>query len=168
MSRKILRNFNLSVDGFSYRGVVTDVTLPTLTIKSEDFRAGGMDAPIELDMGMEKLDMSFTLAGDHPEAIRNVGLRLFGYKLVQFRGALLDEDTGIVRAVKITAIGKVFEQSPGEVQPGAMQSKAYRMNLTRYQYEQDGVVIQNFDIPNNIRMVGGIDQNAEISRAIGI
>ncbi len=56
MLPKILRNFNVFVDGRGYAGKIEEITLPKLTIKTEEYRAGGMDIPISIDMGMEKLE----------------------------------------------------------------------------------------------------------------
>ena len=47
---KILKNFNLFVDGRGYAGRTEEVTPPKLTIKTEELRAGGMDAPISIDL----------------------------------------------------------------------------------------------------------------------
>ena len=55
MLPRTLRNFSLFVDGTGYAGKVTELTLPTLTIQNEEYRAGGLDAPIAIDMGMEAL-----------------------------------------------------------------------------------------------------------------
>jgi P2 family phage contractile tail tube protein len=38
---KILKNFNLFVDGRGYAGRAEEVTPPKLTIKTEELRAGG-------------------------------------------------------------------------------------------------------------------------------
>jgi P2 family phage contractile tail tube protein len=59
----ILKNFNLFVDGVGFAGNAEEVQLPALNIIEEDFRAGGMDSPIGLDMGIEKLETSFKIAG---------------------------------------------------------------------------------------------------------
>ncbi|BGI52444.1 MAG: hypothetical protein HamCj_07970 [Candidatus Hamiltonella defensa (Ceratovacuna japonica)] len=56
-----LKNMNLYIDGKGYAGVIEEITLPKLTLKSEEFRGGGMDAPIKIDMGMEHLETGFTL-----------------------------------------------------------------------------------------------------------
>ena len=61
MIADVLKNMNLFVDGRGYAGVVDELTPPKLTMKTEEHRAGGMDAPVELDMGMEKLEASFSL-----------------------------------------------------------------------------------------------------------
>ena len=42
MLPKILKNFSAFVDGRGYAGRVDEITLPKLTIKMEEYRAGGM------------------------------------------------------------------------------------------------------------------------------
>ena len=54
MLNDILKNMSLFVDGRGYAGNVDELNLPKLALKTEEFRGGGMDAPIEIDMGMEK------------------------------------------------------------------------------------------------------------------
>lgn len=67
---RILKNLNLFVDGRGHAGHVDEVTLPKLTIKTEEHRAGGMDLPVELDMGMEKLEASIVLSDTNPDIFR--------------------------------------------------------------------------------------------------
>ena len=42
---RLLKNINLFIDGRGYAGKVDEFDPPKLTIKTEEFRAGGMDAP---------------------------------------------------------------------------------------------------------------------------
>ncbi len=70
----ILKNMALFVDGRGYAGNVEELTLPKLTMKTEEFRGGGMDAPIEVEMGMEKLECEFTLTRFDKEALKLFGL----------------------------------------------------------------------------------------------
>ncbi len=74
MLPKILKNFNVFVDGRGYAGKIDEITLPKLTIKTEEYRAGGMDIPINIDMGMEKLEADFTFAEYDKELFRLFGL----------------------------------------------------------------------------------------------
>ena len=46
-----LKNMNLFGNGDSYLGIVSEVTLPTLTQTLVDWRGGGMLGPIAADMG---------------------------------------------------------------------------------------------------------------------
>ena len=48
---RVLKGFNLFVDGRGYAGKVEELELPKLTIKTEEFRSGGMVAPVELGRG---------------------------------------------------------------------------------------------------------------------
>ena len=57
-----LKNFNLLLDGESYAGVASEVVLPKLTRKTEEFRGGGMNGPVSADMGLEALNMVSTHA----------------------------------------------------------------------------------------------------------
>ncbi|NSX83964.1 phage major tail tube protein, partial [Wolbachia endosymbiont of Atemnus politus] len=74
MLPKILKNFNVFVDGKGYAGKIDEITLPKLTIKTEEYRAGGMDIPVSIDMGMEKLEADFTFAEYDSELFRLFGL----------------------------------------------------------------------------------------------
>ena len=50
----ILRNVNLFVDGRGYAGRIDECIPPKLTVKTEDFRAGGMDGTVEIDQGLRR------------------------------------------------------------------------------------------------------------------
>ncbi|WP_369674346.1 phage major tail tube protein, partial [Enterococcus faecium] len=74
MLPQVIRAMNLFADGKGYAGVVEEVTPPKLTLKTEEFKAGGMDAPLELDQGMEKLECNFTVASYEKELFAAYGL----------------------------------------------------------------------------------------------
>ena len=74
MLPKILKNFNLFVDGRGYAGRVDEITLPKLTIKTKEFQGAGMSAPVEIDLGMEKLEMDMTFSEYDPELFKLFGL----------------------------------------------------------------------------------------------
>ncbi|WP_243260345.1 phage major tail tube protein, partial [Pseudomonas aeruginosa] len=52
MIPQTLTNTNLFIDGVSFAGDVPSLTLPKLAVKTEQYRAGGMDAPVSIDMGL--------------------------------------------------------------------------------------------------------------------
>jgi len=54
----ILKYLNLIVDGRGYAGKIEEYSAPDLTVSTEEFRGGGMDAPIDIDMGQEKMTCS--------------------------------------------------------------------------------------------------------------
>ena len=48
MLKDTLKNMNLFVNGKGYAGVIDEITLPKLTVKTEEYRGGGMDMPIDM------------------------------------------------------------------------------------------------------------------------
>lgn len=161
----ILKNFNLYVDGRGYAGNVDEVTLPNLAIVGEDYRAGGMDAPVELDMGMEKLESTFILSKFDADVDR-----LFsspGFIALTFRGAVESLD-GTVRPVVVKMSGKIHAIETGAATPGTKVTKTYRVPLVRYSYTLDGVAVHDIDVLNMKRIIGGVDRLAEQRRAIGL
>ena len=74
MIPQTLYNLNLFIDGVNFAGIATQVTPPKLKIKAEDYRGGGMDAPIKMDLGLEALEANFALSGISIDALRLFGL----------------------------------------------------------------------------------------------
>lgn len=60
---KTLKNFDIFQDGVSFMGQTRSVTLPKLARKMEDFRAGGMDGTLKLDVGADAMEMNFSAGG---------------------------------------------------------------------------------------------------------
>lgn len=161
----ILKNFNLYVDGRGYAGNVDEMTLPNLAIVGEDYRAGGMDAPVEVDMGMEKLESTFVLSKFDADIDR-----LFsspGFIALTFRGAVESLDA-TVRPVVVKMSGKIHGIETGTATPGTKATKTYRVPLVRYSYTLDGVAVHDIDVLNMKRIIGGVDRLAEQRRAIGL
>lgn len=71
---RVLKNMNLFVDGRGYAGRIDEIQLPKLTLKTEEHRAGGMDLPVEIDLGMEKLEAQLTISDYDPAVFKLFGL----------------------------------------------------------------------------------------------
>ncbi len=63
MLPKILKNFNAFVDGRGYAGRIDEISLPKLSIKTEEHRAGGMDIPVAMVMYPDILARDFNTPG---------------------------------------------------------------------------------------------------------
>ena len=113
MVPQTLYNMAAHIDGVSFAGDITSVTLPKLTLKTDEFRAAGMDAPIEMDQGMEKLEASFASKGVRVEALKFYGLADQTAFNAVFRGSFKGQKgatTGVIATVrdKVTAQCKAF------------------------------------------------------------
>tara|TARA_R110002072_G_scaffold246432_4_gene405685 strand:- start:1678 stop:2181 length:504 start_codon:yes stop_codon:yes gene_type:complete len=163
----ILKNMALFVDGRGFAGNVEELTLPKLTLKTEQFRNGGMDAPIEVEMGMEKLESEFTLTRFDKNVLKLFGLSPGQLTPLTIRGAVISDD-GTQTAVVVNLQGIVREMDPGNWKPGEKATLKIMMALRYYKLTHGGDVVHEIDIPNMVRTIGGVDQLSAVRSALGI
>lgn len=162
---RVVKNFSLFVDGRGLAGLIDTLTLPSLNLKEEDFRGGGMDAPVGLDMGMEKLEGSFVMAEFNPDIVALVGLTGLDKQLTA-RGALQrDGEAAIPMIVNMT--GRIRQMEPGDLKAGDMTSPTFNYTLTYLKITIGGRVTHEIDVINMIRKIDGVDQLESIRTAIG-
>ena len=166
MIPKILKNFNLFIDGRGYVGKVEEVNLPKLNIKTEEFRAGGMDAPAMIDMGIEKLEGSFTLLEYDKDVLKQFGLVGGNAVPLTLRGAIQDDTN--VSALVIKLRGMYTEMDMGKLSAGEKGTLQCTIACRYYSLEMDGEKLIEIDIDNMTRVIGGQDKLADVRKALGI
>ena len=165
--RDVLKNLNCFVDGRGYAGTIEEFTPPKLTLKTEDFQAGGMAGAVELTMGHEKLESDFTLI-----AVDRVILGTFNVREgfnTQFtcRGALESAD-GTVTPVVVAMRGKVKELDCGTWKPGEKAPTKVRFALSYLKITHGATVAQEIDVVNMVYVQNGVDLYAPIRAALGL
>lgn len=163
-----LKNLNLFNDGHNYMGVVKSVTLPKLTTKTEEWRGGGMDVPVDVDMGMEKLTAEFTLGGYDAQVMKQFGTVGVADTLLRFTGALQRDDTGEVTALEIVMRGRFTEIDKGDAEPGEDTEVKLTASLSYYKEVVDNEEIIEIDALTMIKKVNGKDLLEPYRRALGI
>lgn len=163
---KVLRGFNLFVDGQGYAGMTEEVELPKLALKTEEFRPGGYDAPIEMDLGMEKIECSFTLADFNPDVLALFGLGHNAPVACTIRGALGHGDTEVTPVV-VNLQGMWREVEPPKLKAGEKMELKATVSCKYYRLEVGGRVVHEIDIENMTRIIDGVDQMAATRAAIG-
>lgn len=161
-----LKNINLSVDGRGYAGEVSELNPPKLSLKMEEHRGGGMDAPVEFDVGMDKLEASFGLTSSSAAVLKRWGLSGAETTLV-FRAAY-KEHAGGVKAAVITMTGKVKEVDRGSWKPGDKGENKFTIALSYYKEELDSETLIEIDILGMKRIIGGVDQLEAERTALGL
>ncbi|AJF07763.1 phage major tail tube protein [Geoalkalibacter subterraneus] len=167
MLSHILRNFSLFVDGRGYAGDVEELTPPKLTMLTEEFRGGGMDAPVDVEMGMEKMECEFTLTKYDREVIKLFGLAPGNTTPLTLRGSAESEDGDNVPVV-INLVGKIRELEHGSWKAGEKATLKAVVSLRAYKYTQAGEVLHDIDIMAMRRVIGGVDQMAATRANLGI
>lgn len=163
----ILKNFNLFVDGRGYAGECEEITPPKLTFKTEEVRNGGMDAPIAVEMGMEKLECSFTLTKYDPNVLKLFGLAPGNTKPLTFRGSVIGED-GVETGVVINIQGMLTEVDQGSWKAGDKATLKGMVAVRYYKHTIGAEVIHEIDVLNMKRIVAGVDQLAATRRNLGM
>lgn len=165
---KKLKNFALFVDGESYAGEVTEVTLPKLTRKTEDFQAGGMSGPIKSNMGMEGLELQWKSAGYLRSLLAQWGISTTSGVLLRFAGALQSDDANGIDSLEVVVRGYHSEMDFGTAKAGDPTEIQITSTLSYYRLSLNGQVIIEIDFPNMIEIVDGQDLMADTRAAIGL
>jgi P2 family phage contractile tail tube protein len=152
-----LRKFVVYVDGFGKAGDCDGATLPKLTLKMDEYRGGGMDVPVEVDLGMEKLEFEFTMTSLDDQVIDKFGLYPGNQKSFTLRGSLSSHD-GTSMAVVANMRGTLKSVDMGQFQAGEKMSVTFMVTLDYYKLIRGDRTLVEIDIENCRRIIGGIDQ----------
>lgn len=166
-ARDVRKNFNAFVDGRGYAGQIDEFNAPKLTLITEEFRAGGMDAAIDVNMGMEKLTADFSLKAYDANVLALWGVAEGQQVPFVLREALESFD-GTVKSVVHTMRGKILGMDPGTSKAGELPMLKCDLSLTYYKLVHDGVTIHEIDVENMVRIVNGVDQLANMRAALAI
>jgi uncharacterized protein len=165
---KKLKAFNLFQNGENYRGEVTEVTPPKLTRKMEDYRAGGMNGPIGIDFGNEKIVLEWTCGGIMRSALEQYGIMKHDGVQLRFAGAYQAEDSARPDAVEIVVRGRHTEIDFGNGK--AADDTAFKVSTqcSYYKLTINGTTIIEIDFINMVEKVDGEDLLASVRNAIGL
>jgi uncharacterized protein len=163
-----LKNFNLFNDAESYMGQVPEVTLPKLSRKMEEYRAGGMTGPVEVDHGNEKIELQWTAGGLIVKALKQYGNQKHNGVQLRFAGAYQNDDTGEIDALEVVVRGRHKEIDMGNAKVADDTQHKFTTSCSYYKLSVNGEVIIELDFMNAIENIGGTDHNAKIRTAIGL
>ncbi|MDP2127235.1 MAG: phage major tail tube protein [Pseudohongiella sp.] len=165
---KKLKDFNLFGDGNNWQGQIPQLTLPELARNMEEYRGGGMDGPVELDMGQNLIEFSWTAAGIIADLFNNYGTHIHDASLLRFTGSYESDETGEVTAVEVVVRGRHKTIGMGDVEAGGQNQIETTTTCSYYKLTVDGVEIIEMDLPGMVFRVRGTDRLAERRRALGV
>ena len=160
---KDLRLFN---NGLRYMGEVGSVTLPKLTRKFEEWRGGGMDSAVKVDMGGEAMEMEWVLGGPMVDVLAQFGDTDIAGVQLRFVGAWQTDDDSAVDRVEIVIRGRHEEIDMGEAKPGEGGEFKVKTALVYYKLTWNGVTVIEADVQNGTLIVGGVDRRASLTSAL--
>lgn len=163
-----LKDFNLFGDGNSWQGQIPSVTLPELARAVEEYRAGGMDGPVELDMGQQIIELQWTAGGIIADALRTYGSRSHDAALLRFAGAYESDETGTVIPVEIVVRGRHKTINLGEASAGENNQVQVTTTCSYFKLTVDGENLIEIDLPGMVFIVNGEDRYAERRQTLGV
>lgn len=165
----VLTNMNVFVDGTGYFGKCSTLTPPKPKVKTEKYRAGGMDMPHSIDMGMEGMECSAGFRGISADYAAKFGIAEGSSRNVPmtFRGSLQNR-RGAAKGIVINVRGPVTEIDWGEWKAGEETEVKLMMEPSYYKCTIDGRVVHEIDAENAIRIIDGVDQLAAMRQALGV
>jgi hypothetical protein len=167
IARNILKNLNLFLDGRGYAGQVTEYTAPDMTVATEDLRAGGMDAPLPIDQGMEALSASFVLAGYDADALALWSVSE-GEKVALTIRAALESYDGTVTPVVHNMRCRILGIARGTWTPGQQSPLTFNVSVEYFKETHGDRVLYEIDVINMKRVVNGVDRLAAQRAALGL
>lgn len=166
---KKLKDLMLFGNGDSYQGEIQSVTLPTLTRKLEEWRGGGMDGTVGIDMGMDGLmTCQWTVGGLIESIFDNFGASRIDPDLLRMTGSYERDDVDEVTAVEVVMRGRHTEIDMGDAQAGENTEHQITSTLSYYKLIIAGRTVIEIDIPNYVLKVNGDDRLAKRRQALGI
>lgn len=164
---RILRKFAVFNDGLAYLGEVSEIALPKLTRKMEDWRGGGMDRPVSIDMGGEALEMELTFGGPMRDVLKQYGSSTIDGVYMRFVGAYQAQDSALKTAVEIVVRGRYQEIDFGNAKVGDKSDFKAKMKLAYYKLNWNGSTLIEIDPLNMIEMVDGTDVLSDFRSLLG-
>ena len=166
---KKLKMMNLFNEGNSYLGQTGEVTLPKLGRKLEDWRGGGMNGSVKVDLGLSDdiTEFEWKLGGIDLTVLEQFATPTVSGLGLRFAGSYQQDDTGETTAVEIVVRGRHAEIDLGSAQSGEDTEVTIKTIWSYYKLTINGKEVIEIDIPNMIENVNGKDMLSEHRKNIG-
>jgi hypothetical protein len=165
---RTLKDMMLFNEGLAYMGDAKTVSLPTLSRKLEGYRGAGMSGELQMDMGMEAMEMSFTCGGPMRDVLRQFGVSTLDGAYLRFAGNYQSDDTATLDHVEVIVRGRHSEIEMGDQETGEPSEFKVTTAIAYYKLVWNGRVEMEIDPLNMVEIVNGVDLLAERRAALGV
>ncbi|MFV2028884.1 phage major tail tube protein [Neisseria sp. S1] len=162
-----VKGFNLFFEGLNLHGLVVDVTRPKISFKTEAYRPGGFDVDVQIEQGLESLELEFTAGGYTAEVIREMGGSVAG-KVIRYQGSLESEDESEFGELVGEARGRITEVDYGTDKQGDDTEVKFKMQLVYWRETLNGKPILEIDALGGKLQIGDKDLRADRRRRLGL
>lgn len=164
---RILKGFTCYIDALSTDGELTEMTRPKMARKYEEYRAGGWDGSVQIDMGLENLECELKFGGYMTSIIERLGVGLSD-TLLRIQGSLHQENSLNYDELRIEMRGRFAEVDPGSDKAGDLGETSSKYYPTYYKESLNGKALIEIDIVRGIFATNGVDRLASKRKALGL
>lgn len=161
----ILRNCTIFADRDSKLGQASEITIPPLAVKTEEFRNAGMHFPLGVRLGYEAMELTFALTAFDPATIKLFGLKPGTEREFYATGALIDDD-GTTSMASVYVRGHMTGLDAGAWSPGEKATNSFTVSVRYLKLEVAGEQLIEMD-PFEVK-IGGVSQTGDIRAALGL
>lgn len=167
---KKLKLMNLFNEGNSYLGQTGEVTLPKLGRKFENWRGGGLNGNVKVDLGLsdDVIEMTWKLGGIDKLILQQYGGQTVSAYGLRFAGSYQQDDTGETTAVELVVRGRHEEIDFGNSKAGDDTEITIKTIWSYYKLSIDGETVIEIDIPGVKEVVNGVDLLETHRKNIGL
>lgn len=162
-----LIDFNVYNSGESFAGEAVSITRPKIAMKMEGYRAAGMLAEVQLQVGLEALEFVHKYGGEMPQLNKEFGAQTLDASQLRFAGAYQNQASGAVDNVQIVIRGRHVELDAGDDEIGSKSGATYKTACVYYKQTRNGRVEFEIDVVAGKFIVDGVDRWAQIRAVTG-
>lgn len=151
---------NIFVDGQALGDQIDDVTLPELGRKMEDWRGGGMDGDVEIDLGQEKIVVKHKYGGNQSDMIRGFGSPTLDGVQIRWAGSH-ERGGGEIDAVEVVVRGRHKKITRDARKSGKLSTTEVETTCVYYKETLNGEDLIEIDLLGMVFKVGGVDRLAQ-------
>ena len=167
MLPRTLKNFNCFMNNNGFAGLILEMEPPEVKIKTEKYRAGGMNGEKEIDMGTESMKAKFQFGEMNESILMQVGLSDTLATQLILKGAIR-QNALPAQPVYIELHGSFDMATLGKWKSGEKADTDIEMNVGYYLLKINNQQIWEIDVDNMVRTIGTVDVLASERAAIGI
>lgn len=167
MDAKKIKGFQVNMNSKPYPNMVSKFTPPKFTRKTEEFRAGDMDTPVEIDLGGEKLEATIVWEENSYDVMDTYGA--CNDKAVKLRlSASAENESCDYDKVEIYLEGRFMEIDRGDFEAGSNTQMTTRFAASIYAEYLNNKEKIYIDKRLKIHRVNGKDRLAKRREAMGM
>lgn len=161
----VLTNVNVKFNGIDFSARAEEVILPKISHKTEEWHGVGMAGPVEISVGLEKLEAQFKFMEQSSEAYLSAALNATGFVNAIVLGNLRRQG-GPSEPIVSVLRGFIKTIEAGNWKGGDPKAATQTVTMSVYSWtlNRNGIPLVTIDMENGIYLLGPFDQHEAVRK----